>query len=70
LTLPLWAAANDHPLEDGQPQQGHRPLPEQHQDGHPPPDVADDRQPDEGHPGHRLVGDRVGDLAEVRDQAT
>jgi DEAD/DEAH box helicase len=36
--------------------------------GDPPPELADQRQPHEGHPGQRLVGDRVGDLAEVGDQ--
>ena len=40
----------------------------QHDDRDGPPQVAHDGEPDERHSGERLVGDRVGDLAEVRDQ--
>ena len=51
-------------------QQGDAPLADQDDDGDGPPPraVEDDRQPDERHAGHRLVRDRVGDLAEVGDQ--
>ena len=68
LILPLARPAITTVLEHREPQQRHAPLAQQHDDGDPPPDVADERQPDEGHAGDRLVGDRVGDLAEVGDQ--
>ena len=57
-----------HPVpDDHEPHHRHPDLADEDDDGHPPGHDPDDRQAHEGHPGQRLVGDRVGHLAEVGD---
>ena len=64
-------AGGDHAVPDHrEPEQRDADLPDQDDQGHPPGQVAEHGQPDQGGPGQCLVGDRVGDLAEVGDLPT
>src|SRR6516164_5538013 len=56
------AAGRDHaPADHPEPQHGHADLPEHDHAGDPPGQFAERRQADQGGPGERFVGHRVGD---------
>ena len=69
LSLAAPAGRDDAAPDDPEPQAGHGHLPDDDDAGHPPWQRAQVRQGDQSGPGQRLVGNRIGDLAEVSDEA-
>ena len=64
------AAGRDHAVPDHpEAQHGDADLADQDHHGHPPRQQLEDRQADQRGAGERLVGDRVGELAELGDLA-
>src|SRR4029453_2817047 len=70
LHLPTAARRNDTMFDAPKPQQGDPDLADKHDNGDPPRQLTEGRQTDQRRPGQGLVCDRVGDLAEVRDEPT
>src|SRR4051794_15708744 len=69
LELPAATCRHHHASADEpDPHERDAQLANEHDHRDPPPQLAYQRETDEGHAGQRLVRDRVGDLAEVRDQ--
>ena len=69
LGLAATTRRDDAVPDDEEAQGGDANLADQDDDRHPPGKVAERRQPDERGAGQCLVGDGVGDLADVGDQA-
>src|SRR5689334_2943755 len=63
------AAGGHHAVaDDPEAEGGDAPFADHDDDRDPPRELAEQGEADEGRPGEGLVGDRIGDLAEVRDQ--